>query len=143
MEENLENVTEKLENAAENLKNEEQTVVEPAEEAAETVVRTVKQEPESEPEEEPQPEMETTKSCETGKKCHLCHLIFDLLLLAAVIALFVLHFCGNSCKKSAVVPKPVEVGTGEVVFVNIDSVNEKFEMIKILKELIQDYLLTL
>ena len=69
----------------------------------------------------------------------MIHWIVEGLLAAAVIALFVLHFCGgNSCKKTAVAPKPVEVGTGEVVFVNIDSVNEKYEMVNILKKSLEE-----
>lgn len=81
------------------------------------------------------PEKEEKKpACE--KKYDLVHWIVDGVLAAAVIALFVLHFTGGN-KKAAVVQKPVEVGTGEVVFINIDTVNEKYEMIKILKDTLE------
>lgn len=78
------------------------------------------------------PEKEEIKpTCE--KKCDLAHWIVDGVLAAAVIALFILHFAGGN-KKSAVVQKPAEVGNGEVVYINIDSVNEQYEMVKILKD---------
>lgn len=73
-------------------------------------------------------------SCKNNSS--LCHWIVDGVLLAAVIALFILHFADNG-RKTAVVQKPVEVGTGEVVFINIDSVNEQYEMVKILKDTLE------
>ena len=83
------------------------------------------------------PEQEEVKpSCEKKCNCQMAHWIVEGLLAAAVIALFILHFTGNS-KKTPVVQKPVEVGTGEVVFINIDSVNEKYEMVKILKDTLE------
>lgn len=81
------------------------------------------------------PEKEEVKpSCEN--KCSMAHWIVDGVLAAAVIALFILHFAGGN-KKAPVIQKPVEVGTGEVVFINIDSVNEKYEMVKILKDTLE------
>lgn len=78
---------------------------------------------------------EVKPACEKKCNCQLAHWIVEALLLAGVVTLFILHFCGGkSGKKAPVVQKPVEVGTGEVVFINIDSVNEKYEMVKILKE---------
>ena len=83
------------------------------------------------------PEQEEVKpSCEKKCNCQIAHWIVEGLLTAAVIALFVLHFTGNN-KKASVVQKPVEVGTGEVVYINIDSVNEKYEMVKILKDTLE------
>lgn len=77
---------------------------------------------------------ETPKSCENGKKCcGTVHWILEGLLAAAVVALFILHFADGN-KKAPVVQKPVEKGNGEVVFINIDSVNEHYELIKILKD---------
>ena len=83
------------------------------------------------------PDKEEVKpSCE--KKCNyqIAHLIVEGVLAAAVIALFVLHFVDKG-NKSQMAPKPVEVGTGEVVYINIDSVNEKYEMVKILKDTLE------
>lgn len=83
------------------------------------------------------PKQEEVKpSCEKKCNCQVAHWIVEGLLAAAVIALFVLHFTGNN-KKTPVVQKPVEVGTGEVVYINIDSVNEKYEMVKILKDTLE------
>ncbi len=82
------------------------------------------------------PEKEESKpSCEK-KQCGLAHWIVNGVLAAAVITLFVLHFAGNG-KKAPVIQKPMEVGTGEVVFINIDSVNEQYEMVKILKDTLE------
>jgi len=76
---------------------------------------------------------DASKSCEKKCNCQMAHWIVEGLLAAAVIALFVLHFAGNK-KQAPAVQKPVEVGTGEVVYINIDSVNEHYELIKILKD---------
>ena len=76
---------------------------------------------------------DASKSCEKKCNCQMAHWIVEGLLAAAVIALFVLHFAGNK-KQAPTVQKPVEVGTGEVVYINIDSVNEHYELIKILKD---------
>jgi outer membrane protein len=85
---------------------------------------------ENKPEETPNKE-DVRPTCENG--CAKVHWIIEGVLAVAVIALFILHFAGGN-KKATVVQKPVEVGTGEVVFINIDSVNEQYEMVKILKD---------
>ena len=83
------------------------------------------------------PEQEEVKpSCEKKCNCQMAHWIVEGLLAAAVIALFILHFAGNN-RKAPVVQKPTEKGTGEVVYINIDSVNEKYEMVKILKDTLE------
>ena len=95
----------------------------------------VENKPEELPRIEELPEKEEIRpSCK--KDYSLCHWIVEGMLAAAVIALFILHFAGNN-KKAPVVQKPVEVGTGEVVYINIDSVNEKYEMVKILKDTLE------
>ncbi len=85
-----------------------------------------------------QPDTPETKesedtSCQKKKMCHLGHLIFDLLLLAGVITLFVLHFAGKN-NRVAVAEKPAEVGNGEIVYINIDTINEHYELVKILTD---------
>jgi len=74
---------------------------------------------------------EVKPTCEN--KCGTAHWIVEGVLAAAVIALFILHFAGGN-KKSPVVQKPVEKGTGEVVFVNIDSINANYELVSILTD---------
>lgn len=74
--------------------------------------------------------------CENKCNCGMVHWIVEGVLAAAVIALFVLHFAGGK-KADPVIQKPVEKGTGEVVFINIDSVNEQYEMVKILKDTLE------
>ena len=50
-----------------------------------------------------------------------------------MIVLFILHFTGNG-KKTAAIEKPAEVGNGEIVYINIDTINEHYELIKILTD---------
>ena len=83
----------------------------------------------------PEPE-EVKSSCEKNCNCQVVHWIIEGVLLAAVIALFILHFADKG-NKATVAQKPTEVGTGEVVYINIDSVNEKYEMVKILKDTLE------
>ncbi len=80
--------------------------------------------------------MEAEKpECDKKKKCHLAHLIFDLLLLAAVITLFILHFAGNKQNKvAAPIVVTEQQGDGSVVYVNIDTINEKYEMVSLLTD---------
>lgn len=80
--------------------------------------------------------MEAEKpECDKKKKCHLAHLIFDLLLLAAVITLFILHFAGNKQNKvAAPIVATEQQGDGSVVYVNIDTINEKYEMVSLLTD---------
>ena len=79
---------------------------------------------------------EVKSSCEKKCNCQIFHWILEGVLLAAVIALFILHFTDKG-GKAPVLQKPTEVGTGEVVYINIDSVNEKYEMVKILKDTLE------
>ena len=74
---------------------------------------------------------EAAPSCRKGPS--LCHWIIEGVLLAAVIALFVLHFAGNG-RKTAAIEKPAEVGSGEIVYINIDTINERYELVKILTD---------
>lgn len=71
------------------------------------------------------PAEESKKMC----KCSLnpVSLVIDLVLLLAVVMLFVLHFggsCGKSNEIATVTPVACEPGTGEVYYVNLDSINE-------------------
>ena len=77
--------------------------------------------------------VEEPKSCEKKCNCQMAHWILEGLLAAAVITLFVLHFAGNG-KKTAVIDKPAEVGNGEIVYINIDTINENYELVKILTD---------
>ena len=55
-------------------------------------------------------------------------------MVIAIIVLFILHFCQP--KAEAYIPSVPEgkAGTGEILYVNIDSINEHYELIKILKD---------
>lgn len=75
---------------------------------------------------------EVKPSCEKKCNCQMAHWILEALLLVGVITLFILHFAGG--KKSAVMEKPAEVGNGEIVYINIDTINEQYELVKILTD---------
>ena len=75
---------------------------------------------------------EVKPSCEKKCNCQMLHWILEALLLVGVITLFILHFAGG--KKTAVIDKPAEVGNGEIVFINIDTINDKYELVKILTD---------
>jgi len=59
-------------------------------------------------------------------------LIFSICISIAVIVLYVLHFI--SPKQEVFVPKEFsgKPGTGEVVYVNLDTINANYELVKIL-----------
>lgn len=78
-------------------------------------------------------ENEESKSCEKKCNCQLAHWIIEGVLAAAVVALFILHFAGGG-KKSPVIDKPAEVGNGEIVYINIDTINNNYELVKILTD---------
>ncbi len=72
----------------------------------------------------------------TQNKCNssVCHWIIEVLLLVAVVVLFFLHF-NNSKSDKTIARNPIaEVGTGEVVYINIDSINENYELVHILTD---------
>ena len=77
-----------------------------------------------------QPETKTKKSCHFSS--NLCHLIALCVLFLAVIVLYILHFMAP--KSQVFVPKEIlnEPGTGEIVYVNLDTVNEHYELVTIL-----------
>ena len=88
----------------------------------------------------PEAKSEEDDSCGVGndtnckKKCRLFQLVFDILMAIGLIVLFILHFAGGG-KKDNVVATPVQqAGDGTIVYVNLDSINEKFEMVSLLTD---------
>ena len=86
---------------------------------------------------------EETSEAACKPHCHkgmcIARLLFDLLMLAAVITLFVLYAKGrpNAHKKSAtdnVAASMATPGNGDILYVNIDSINANYEMVKILTD---------
>lgn len=67
------------------------------------------------------------------KKRNIGRMVLDAIMLVGIIVLFILHFCQP--KAQAYVPSAPEgkAGTGEILYVNIDSINANYELIKILK----------
>ena len=74
-----------------------------------------------------------TKKCKLTK-CHIARLVLDAVMVIAIIVLFILHFCQP--KADPYIPSVPEgqAGTVEILYVNIDSINQHYELIKILKE---------
>jgi Skp family chaperone for outer membrane proteins len=79
---------------------------------------------------QPNPEKASNNSLLFGG--NICNLIAYSVLLIAVIVLYILHFL--SPKSPTFIPKEVAgtPGSGEIVFVNLDTINEKYELVKIL-----------
>jgi len=64
--------------------------------------------------------------------CKMCHVIAYSVLFIAVIVLYALHFLAP--KSPTFTPKEItgDPGSGEIVFVNLDTINENYELVKIL-----------
>ena len=70
--------------------------------------------------------------CEKGKcRCKWCSIIAFIVLFAAVIALYILHFCCGG-KVDTYTPTPVTTapGNGSVLFINLDSINANYFFIE-------------
>lgn len=63
------------------------------------------------------------------RKSELAHWIVEGVLTAAAIALFVLHFAAKDDPQTAMPAAAAEPGTGEIVFVNMDTIQEDYEMV--------------
>ena len=61
-----------------------------------------------------------------------CYIASFCVLLAAIIVLYILHFM--TPKPMVYTPKVIDTtpGSGEIVFVNLDTINENYELVKIL-----------
>lgn len=122
-----------LENPVENVVPE--NVTEEPKETAEKQTSVVTEEPAKVLE----PQNVEGDACKSGnghkKCCDIAHWILDGVMLAAIIALFILHFCGG---KETVKPvDPALAGNGDVIYVNIDSINDQYEMVSLLTDSIE------
>jgi Skp family chaperone for outer membrane proteins len=61
-----------------------------------------------------------------------CNMIILVILLAAVAVLYVLHFTAPTAPVFTAKTIVEQPGSGEIVFVNLDTVNEKYELVAIL-----------
>jgi Skp family chaperone for outer membrane proteins len=79
---------------------------------------------------QPNPKKYSFSCSETGKRT--CHIFAYSVLLIAVIVIYLLHFL--SPKPSAFIPKEITgvPGSGEIVYVNLDTINENYVLVKIL-----------
>ena len=79
-----------------------------------------------------QPEIKkASRRCSLSDR-NICNIIAFGVLFAAVVVLYILHFIAP--KAPVFIPKEIldKPGSGEVVFVNLDSINEKYELVAIL-----------
>ena len=72
-------------------------------------------------------------------KCNGIRMLIDGLLFALIITLFILHFVGKSKNHSTPLSnRPVVYthteGTGEVVYINVDTINLHYELVSILTD---------
>lgn len=76
------------------------------------------------------------ETCETKKKCNcnLCRCIVEAVLVVAVIVLYILYFCFPKTAKHTSTQNVVstEPRSGEIIYINIDSVNANYELVDIL-----------
>lgn len=114
--------------------------------AAESKEKSERQAPETpeQPDGEPEMRMEPEEAskgndgtCDArAKRCRIGQWIFNALMLAAVATLFILHFCHKQEKYAAPLVSG-QPGNGDVVYVNIDTINEKYEMVSLLTDSIE------
>ncbi|MCQ2272666.1 MAG: OmpH family outer membrane protein [Bacteroidales bacterium] len=76
-------------------------------------------------------------TCEKKKKCKCCccRYIIDGVLILAVIGLYILYFFFPKTGSKAIVP--VAEGTprsGEIVYINVDSINANYELVNMLTD---------
>lgn len=76
------------------------------------------------------------ETCETKKKCNcnLCRWIVEAILAVAVIGLYILYFFfpKTASHKPSQEVVNTEPRSGEIIFINIDSVNANYELVNIL-----------
>lgn len=84
-------------------------------------------------------EPSTLPNTEKKQKCNgkLFNIISISILAVAVIVLYILHFCAP--KEEIFVPKETTAtpGSGEIVFINLDTINENYQLVNILNSDIQ------
>ena len=70
--------------------------------------------------------------CEKKKcNCKWCSIIAFVVLFAAVIALYIMHFCcGGKAETFTPTPVTADPGDGSVLFINLDSVNANYFFIE-------------
>ncbi len=77
---------------------------------------------------------------EKSQKCstNLIHYVIEGVLLVAVVVLFILHFSDGGGSKATIEPvDPALAGNGDIVYVNIDTINERYELVQILTDSIE------
>ncbi|HPE40092.1 MAG TPA: OmpH family outer membrane protein [Bacteroidales bacterium] len=76
--------------------------------------------------------VQTTQNQPKKRKTNLFQLIFYIGITAAVVVLYILHFL--TPKQEVFVPKEFDgkPGSGEIVYINLDTINANYELVKIL-----------
>jgi Skp family chaperone for outer membrane proteins len=81
---------------------------------------------------EVKPQVKKEKNCHKGKTFPICRIVLDTLMIIAIVVLFILYFFFPREKSH---PTPVYKGvpgTGEIVYINIDSINKNYDLVGIL-----------
>jgi len=72
--------------------------------------------------------------CKKKKNFRIAQIIFDVLMAAGLITLFILHFAGGKQPKAPVAADPAQAGNGDILYVNIDTINNQYEMVTLLTD---------
>ncbi|MDR2868110.1 MAG: OmpH family outer membrane protein [Bacteroidales bacterium] len=73
-----------------------------------------------------------------SKKCGICKIVFASLVVIAIVVLYVLVLTGKNDKTFAYTPLPEGTSaSGEMLYINIDTVNANYKLVSILKDDIQ------
>ncbi|MDR1112996.1 MAG: OmpH family outer membrane protein, partial [Bacteroidales bacterium] len=78
---------------------------------------------------------EDNQRCRCRKRHCICKIVLYALFAIAVIVLYILHFTSGNCKKTATSPfVPGSIpNSGEIVYINIDSINSHYALVEILQ----------
>lgn len=80
---------------------------------------------------EPEEKSSGRKVCSNNVK----HWIVEGVLLLAIVVLYILHFCcGGKQAKTVATPVLTDTGSGEFVYINIDTINAQYELVHILTD---------
>lgn len=78
------------------------------------------------------PQVQKEKDCHKRMLSQIFRIVLDLFMIIAIIVLFLLYFFFPREKAT---PKPTYTGlpgTGEIVYINIDTINENYDLVDIL-----------
>lgn len=78
------------------------------------------------------PQVENKKNRPKRIQAPICRIVLDLLMIIAIIVLFILYFFFPKEKTHQTPVYKGVPGTGEIVYINIDTINENYDLVDIL-----------